>query len=111
MTTTSAATSPVLPVLPAPITAPPSHTTAAFQAQAAIAFALSLGFMVVGILYLPVDRWQRGFLVLGTLFTISSCFTLAKVVRDAQEQKSFVSRIDEARRERLMAEHDPYKPV
>src|SRR5690349_8323933 len=70
-----------LPILPAPTTAPPSHTTVAFQAQAAIAFALSLGFMVVGILYLPVDRWQRGFLVLGTLFTISSCFTLAKVIR------------------------------
>ena len=105
MTTTSS-----LPVLPTPVTAPPSHTTAPFQAQAAIAFALSLGFMIVGILYLPVDTWQRGFLVLGTLFTISSCFTLAKVVRDAQEQKSFVSRIDEARREKLMAEHDPYKP-
>ena len=95
-------------LLPTPSTAPPSHTTAAFQAQAAIAFALSAGFMVVGILYLPVDRWQRGFLVLGTLFTISSCLTLAKVVRDAQEQKSFVARLDEARREKLMAEHDPY---
>ena len=34
---------------------------------------------------------------------------LAKVVRDVQEQKSFVSRIDEARREKLMAAHDPYR--
>ena len=116
MTTTSTTTSSpgsstfALPILPAPTTAPPSHTTVAFQAQAAIAFAVSVGFMTVGILYLPVDTWQRGFLVLGTLFTISSCFTLAKVVRDSQEQKSFVSRIDEARREKLMAEHDPYRP-
>jgi hypothetical protein len=108
MTETTLPSLPAFPTLPAPITAPPSHTTAAFQAQAAAAFALSLGFLSVGILYLPVDRWQRGFLVLGVLFTVSSCFTLAKVVRDAQEQKSFVSRIDEARRERLMAAHDPY---
>ena len=100
-----------LPVLPAPVTAPPSHTTAAFQAQAALAFVISAGFTTVGVLYLPVDRWQRAFLVLGILFTVSSCFTLAKVVRDTQEQKSFVSRIDEARRERMMAEHDPYKAV
>ena len=95
--------------LPQAVAAPPPPTTVAFQAQAAIAFALSLGFMTVGILYLPVDRWQRGFLVLGTLFVTSSCLTLAKVVRDAQDQKSFVHRIDEARRDKLMAEHDPYK--
>ncbi len=109
MTETAASAATLFPSLPVPVTAPPSHTTAAFQAQAAAAFALSLGFLTVGILYLPVDRWQRGFLVLGVLFTVSSCFTLAKVVRDSQEQKSFVSRIDEARREKLMAGHDPYR--
>ena len=45
--------------LPQTVPAPPPPTTVAFQAQAAIAFALSLGSMTVGILYLPVDRWQR----------------------------------------------------
>lgn len=112
MTTTAATHAPsTMPTLPQPIPAPQPRTTVAFQAQAAIAFGLSSAFVGVGILYLPVDPWQRGFLVLGMLFLVSSCFTLAKVVRDAQDSKAFVSRIDEARREKLMAEHDPYRPV
>ncbi len=98
-----------LPAMPQVVPAPQPRTTVAFQAQAGIAFTLSFAFEGVGILYLPVDPWQRGFLVLGMLFIVSSCFTLAKVVRDAQETKAFVSRIDEARREKLMAEHDPYR--
>ncbi len=100
-----------LPTMPHVVPAPQPRTTVAFQAQAAIAFGLSSAFVGVGILYLPVDAWQRGFLVLGMLFVVSSCFTLAKVVRDAQETKAWVSRIDEARREKLMADHDPYRAV
>ncbi len=43
------------------------------------------------------------------LFVITSSFTLAKVIRDAQEGSTVLSRIDEARLERMLAEHDPYR--
>ncbi|GAC66474.1 hypothetical protein GS4_02_01850 [Gordonia soli NBRC 108243] len=87
---------------------PQTPTTAAFYAQAAIAFGVSLATSVIGILYLPLDPWQRGFLGITLLFLTSSTFTLAKVVRDRQEQSSVRARLDEARVDKLIAEHDPY---
>ncbi|WP_306364664.1 YiaA/YiaB family inner membrane protein [Nocardia sp. CC227C] len=86
-----------------------SKSTTAFLAQAAIAFGISFSASIIGILYLPLDIWQRGFLVMSLLFLVSSSFTLAKVVRDQHEASRVHSRIDEARLEKLMAEHDPFK--
>lgn len=90
---------------------PASPTTAAFFLQAAIAFGVSLVTACIGIFYLPIDPWQRGFLAITLLFLTSSTFTLAKVVRDKQEQDTVRVRIDEARIDKLMAEHDPYGKV
>ena len=87
----------------------PSHTTAAFYLQAAISFGVSAVAVGLGITYLPVDRWTRAFLAVGTLFLVSSCFTLAKCVRDQQEASTVRVRVDEARVEKLLAEHDPFK--
>ena len=88
----------------------PTNTTA-FFAQAGIAFALALMGMVFAILYLPVDPWIRAFLGMTTLFLTSSAFTLAKCVRDAQETSTVVNRLDQARVDRLLAEHDPFRSV
>jgi len=85
----------------------PKHTTA-FFVQAAVAFGVALLAVVLGIAYLPVDAWMRSFLAVGTLFLVSSSFTLAKVVRDAQEVTALTSRIDRARVDRILAEHDPF---
>ncbi|WP_067704618.1 YiaA/YiaB family inner membrane protein [Nocardia jejuensis] len=85
--------------------------TTAFLAQATIAFGISFSATIIGIIYLPLDVWQRGFLVMTMLFLVSSCFTLAKVIRDQHETAKVTSRIDEARMEKLMAEHDPFKVV
>ena len=87
---------------------PRTRTTTAYFVQAALAFGLALLAIVLGICYLPVDAWMRSFLAVGTLFLVSSSFTLAKVVRDAQEQQALTSRIDQARLERILAEHDPF---
>jgi hypothetical protein len=42
------------------------------------------------------------------LFLVSSSFTLAKVVRDAQEQSAVTARLDQARVDELLAGHDPF---
>jgi hypothetical protein len=86
-----------------------SPTTAAFFAQAAASFTISAVTVVVGILYLPVDPWVRAFLALGLLYTISSAFTLAKCVRDRQEESYVANRVDRARVDKLIAGHDPFK--
>ncbi|MDQ2722050.1 MAG: hypothetical protein M3Y19_01890 [Actinomycetota bacterium] len=90
---------------------PQTATTAAFYAQAAIAFGVSLAGAVIGILYLPINPWQRAFLAMTLLFVVTSAFTLAKVVRDRQEISTVRVRVDEARMEKLIAEHDPFKVV
>ncbi|MCW2757601.1 MAG: YiaAB two helix protein [Nocardioidaceae bacterium] len=90
----------------------PSKTmTTAFFAQAAISFAVAMLAVVLGICYLPVDGWMRAFLALGSLFLVTSTFTLAKCVRDAQDQATLGSRLDQARLDRILAEHDPFREV
>ncbi|MEV6274189.1 YiaA/YiaB family inner membrane protein [Nocardia sp. NPDC051832] len=86
-------------------------TTSAFIAQAAIAFGVSFFGAGVGVFYLPLDAWQRGFLGMSLLFLVTSAFTLAKVIRDRHESEHLHSRIDQARMEKLMAEHDPFKTI
>lgn len=92
-------------------TAPQSRTTAAFQAQAWISFGVALLSMVLAVLYLPVDPWVRAFLGLGTLYLTTSAFTLAKCIRDQQELAAVSSRIDQARVDKILAEHDPFRAV
>jgi hypothetical protein len=86
-----------------------SPTTTAFYAQAVASFAISLVSVGLGVAYLPVTGWVRAFLGLGLLFTVTSAFTLAKVIRDRQEETYVVSRVDQARLDKLLAEHDPYR--
>jgi hypothetical protein len=43
------------------------------------------------------------------LYVITSSFTLAKCIRDRQETTTVVSRVDQARLDRLMVDHDPFK--
>ncbi|WP_067964621.1 YiaA/YiaB family inner membrane protein [Nocardiopsis trehalosi] len=93
------------------MTTKPVRTTAtpAFFVQSALSFAVSSVGLGVGILYLPVDAWMRAFVGLGLLYVITSTFTLAKVVRDRQEETAVTSRVDQARLDKLLAEHDPFK--
>src|SRR3954452_11061540 len=88
-----------------------SKTTTAFYAQSAAAFAISLMAILIAIYYLPYEPWPKAFLALGTLFLVTSSFSLAKCIRDAQENQYVVSRLDQARVDRLLAEHDPWKEV
>ncbi|WP_028658969.1 YiaA/YiaB family inner membrane protein [Nocardioides insulae] len=92
-------------------TTPATKNTMAFFVQSALAFGLALAFLLIAILYLPADPWPKAFLALGTIFLTTSSFSLAKCVRDAQESQHVVSRLDQARVDRILAEHDPWKDV
>ncbi|WP_328994047.1 YiaA/YiaB family inner membrane protein [Kribbella sp. NBC_01245] len=85
-----------------------AKNTTAFYAQAAISFGIALVSVLIGVLYLPVDTWIRAFLGLGTMYLVTSSFMLAKVIRDAQESSVLVHRLDQARVDKLLAEHDPF---
>jgi hypothetical protein len=82
------------------------RTTVAFFVQAVLSFAVSLTVTIVGIGYLHDPRWVRAFLALGLLYVVTSSFTLAKVIRDRQEETAIVSRVDQARLDKLLTEQD-----
>ena len=82
--------------------------SSAFFLQAGLSFGVALFAVAVGIVYLPVDRWMRAFLALGLLYVVTSSFTLAKCVRDQQEATAVASRVDQARLDKIRAEHDPF---
>ena len=60
--------------------------TPAWIMQVWAAFMISTIGTGVGIFYLEGNTWQKSFVGMGYLFSISSTFTLAKTIRDNQEK-------------------------
>lgn len=87
------------------------QSTAAFYGQAVASFAVALGATAIGIFNLQTDAWVRAFLAVAVLYLVTSAFTLAKVIRDRQEAGQIVNRVDQARLEKLLAEHDPLQKL
>ncbi|MGW1464997.1 YiaA/YiaB family inner membrane protein [Streptomyces sp. NPDC001493] len=87
------------------------QSTAAFYGQAVASFGVAMSAVALGIFFLHADGWVRGFLAIGVLYLVTSCFTLAKVIRDRQEEGRIVSRVDQARLEKILAEHDPFQKL
>lgn len=81
----------------------------AWVVQSWASFLLATSIMTVGIVYLPVNSWIKGYLGMGLAFTISSTMSLSKTVRDEHEAKKLISKVDEARVEKLLAEHHPLR--
>ncbi|MBP2321760.1 hypothetical protein JOF56_002145 [Kibdelosporangium banguiense] len=84
--------------------------TPAFFAQAVASFVIAMVAVTVGVVALPFDPWVRGFLGLAILYAITSAFTLAKCIRDKQEDSAVTKRVDQARLDKLITDHDPFKP-
>ncbi|GGT17933.1 hypothetical protein GCM10010254_43110 [Streptomyces chromofuscus] len=87
------------------------QSTAAFHGQAVASFAIALAATAIGIFQLEADPWVRAFLGIAVLYLVTSAFTLAKVVRDRQEAGQLVSRVDQARLDKLLAQHDPFEKL
>jgi hypothetical protein len=87
------------------------HSTAAFYGQAVASFAVAIVATAIGIFNLEADAWVRAFLGIAVLYLVTSAFTLAKIIRDRQEAGQLVSRVDQARLEKLLAAHDPFEKL
>ncbi|MFI0966854.1 YiaA/YiaB family inner membrane protein [Streptomyces sp. NPDC021080] len=87
------------------------QSTTAFYGQAVASFAIAMAATSIGIYQLDTDAWVRAFLAIAVLYLVTSAFTLAKVIRDRQEAGQIVSRVDQARLEKLLAEHDPFEKI
>ncbi|MEU1182058.1 YiaA/YiaB family inner membrane protein [Streptomyces sp. NPDC005820] len=87
------------------------QNTAAFYGQAVASFAIAMAATAIGIYQMNADAWVRAFLAIAVLYLVTSTFTLAKVIRDRQEAGAIVNRVDQARLEKLLAEHDPFEKI
>lgn len=87
------------------------QSTTAFYGQSVASFAIALVATGIGVYRLDAGAWVRAFLAIAVLYLVTSAFTLAKVIRDRQEAGEIVSRVDQARLEKLLAEHDPFEKL
>lgn len=82
-----------------------NSNTQAFTTLAWISFGISFIGMILGIIYLNLDIYQKAFVGMTYLFSISSCFVLAKVVRDKQEAEELVRKIENAKTEQMISKY------
>lgn len=83
--------------------------SSAWIAQTWLSFVISISATAVGIMYLPVDGWIKGFMGMGLTFTVGSTISLTKTQRDIYEGKKLTSKIEEARVEKILTEHNELK--
>jgi hypothetical protein len=69
-----------------------------------ISFATSLGMFGLGILFLPLDIWIKGYFAMAMVLVVQASITMTKTLRDVQESKRMVNRIEDAKAERLLME-------
>jgi hypothetical protein len=89
--------------------APLQQHTTAWIIQVWASFAIALTATGVGIVNLPVNNWVKGYMGMGVLFTVGSSFSLAKTLRDRHEAEKLTSKVEEARVERILTEHNSLK--
>lgn len=83
--------------------------SSAWIAQTWISFIISISATSIGIIYLPVDGWTKGFMGMGLVFSIGSTISLTKTQRDIHEGKKLTFKVEEARVEKILIEHDNFK--
>jgi hypothetical protein len=83
--------------------------SSAWVFQTWISFVISIGATTMGIIYLPVDPWIKGFMGMGLAFSVGSTVSLTKTQRDIYESKKFIAKIEEAKVEKILAEHNNSK--
>lgn len=84
----------------------PQQDSNAWLFQTWAAFIISISLTTLGIINLPQNNWVKGFMGMGLAFSVASTFSLAKTTRDVHETKKLLSRIDEAKVEKLLSQHD-----
>jgi len=67
-----------------------------------LSFGASVFMVAVGIFFLPLELWAKGYLAMGAVLLIQSCITMTKTMRDVHEGDKFVNRLEDAKAERIL---------
>lgn len=82
---------------------PSRNDTAAWIFQAWASFIIAVGATGIGLFYLPVDPWARGFMAISVLFSVASTFTLSKTMRDLAESRRVSQVVQSAKVEEILS--------
>jgi len=82
--------------------AQPLRHSAAWVTFTYATFALSLGMIGLGVAFMPIDTWMKGFLAMGIILLVQSCISVTKTLRDNEEANKLLNRIEDAKTERLL---------
>jgi hypothetical protein len=69
-----------------------------------ISFGGSAFMVALGLFFIPLDLWMKGYLAMGVVMLVQSCVTLVKTIRDQHESGKLVNRIEDAKAERILME-------
>ncbi len=83
-----------------------SENSQGWMAFVWISFGLAVSANIIGIYNLPVEFWVKGYMAMGSIFCMGTCFTLSKTVRDNHEAKKLINRVSEAKTERMLQEFE-----
>ena len=86
------------------------HHSNAWVTFTYVSFAASAFMVAIGVFYLPIDLWIKGYLTMGIIMMIQSCVNATKTVRDMHESGKLVNRIEDAKAERLLMEVSKKRP-
>jgi len=82
------------------------HYSRAWMYFSGLSFVAALAIISLGIILMPADIWVKAYLATGTLFLITSCFTLSKTVRDTSDQRERIARFNTTIFDRVLRESD-----
>ncbi len=85
-----------------------NQNSKSFYTMAWVAFVVSFVGMGLGIVYLDVDLQTKGFFAMTFIFSVSSCFTLAKVTRDKHEADKIINKVETAKTEKFLSENSTF---
>jgi hypothetical protein len=81
--------------------------TPAWKSFTYISFGVAAGMLAIGIFFMPVDIWIKGYMSMAAVFTVGASFTLAKTLRDEHEASRLINKIEDAATERVLREAVP----
>jgi len=85
---------------------PVQKDSAAWLFFVRLTFFVSVVATSIGIFFLPVDFWIKGYLGIGLYFAVASTITLSKTVRDAHESDQLINKINDARTEKILSDYE-----
>ncbi len=91
----------------------PAHAvhSSAWVAGTQVFFVASLVAMIWGISQINLDVWAQGYLAMGTMMCVFASINLAKTLRDVHEASRLTKRVEGAKLDRFLADHDSLSTV